>query len=305
MSLIINIFESCIRIMAPYMFGAMGALYSVKSGVTNIAIEGMMLTGAFAGFWGAVVSGSPWIGVLTALIAGAAVGLLLAFLSVTVGTNQVVAGTAINLGALGLTSFLYTLLYGNTSIIMAQKLPNAEIPFLSKIPVLGTALFSNSILTYFCLLLIPVSWWYFKKTSWGLNIRAVGENPSAADSLGVPVVRIRYLSVIVSGAICALGGAYLTLELSSVFTENISSGKGYIALAALILGRREPVGVLLASFLFAFTEAFQIRMQTYQIMEVPVEFLQMLPYIAAVLTLLLPIGKARVPAAIGKPYFKE
>lgn len=300
-----NVIASAIRIMTPYLYGSIGGIFAARSGVINIAIEGMMLIGAFSGVYGAYVSGSAWIGVLFAIAAGAVVGLLLAFMSVHVGTNQVVTGTVINLGAIGLTSFLFTQKFGKIAIVQIEKLAIVPIPYLSSLPVLGKIFFNNSMLTYLAFLLVPITWWFFYKTSLGLNVRAVGENPSAADSLGIRVRVIRYVCPMISGALAAVGGAFISLDLLSVFMENMSAGKGFIALAAMVLGKRHPVGVVFSSFIFGIAEAIQFRIQTYDFIQIPVEFLQMLPYVAAVVALAGFIGKSVPPAAAGKPYFKE
>jgi simple sugar transport system permease protein len=184
---LINIVASSIRIMTPYLYGALGGIYAARSGITNIAIEGMMLIGAFTGVYGAYVSGSPWVGILFAVLSGVLSGALLAFMSVHVGTNQIVTGTVINLGAVGLTSFLFAQTFGQIAIVQIEKLHIMPVPLLSEIPVLGPMFFNNSMLTYMAFLLVPVTWWFFYKTPTGLNVRAVGENPSAADSLGVRV----------------------------------------------------------------------------------------------------------------------
>ena len=301
----INLLSSGIRIMTPYLLGGLGGIFSVRAGINIVCIEGMMLVGSFTGFYGAFVTGSPWIGILFACGSGVLTGLLHAFMSVHVGTNQVVSGTVINLGAAGLTSFLFSLVFGEFTVIQINKLPVLPIPGLSNIPILGEMLFQNSLLMYIAFLMVPLAWWFLYRTPMGLNVRAVGENPAAADSLGIPVYRIRYLCCITAGILASVGGAFITLEMVPVFMDGITSGKGFIAMAAMVLGRRHPFGLVCSCLIFGVAEALQFRMQMYDMINIPIEFLQMLPYVAAVLAMVLAVGKTRPPAAVGKPYFKE
>ncbi|AFY58598.1 putative ABC-type transport system, permease component [Rivularia sp. PCC 7116] len=287
---------SSIRLAVPLAFAALGGMYSERGGILNIALEGMLLTGAFSSAVAAFYTGNPWLGVLAAVVAGGMVGLLHAFLCVSLGVNQLVSGLAINLVAGGLTSFLARLVFDGGS---AQRLAGIEainIPWLASIPVIGI-LFQQDIFVYSLIILIIFSTYFLFHTSPGLSLRAIGEYPQAADTAGISVSKVRYLAVIASGCIASLGGAYLSLVQIKYFAEGMTSGKGFIAIAALIFGRWHPIGTSFASLLFGATEALQLRIQALGV-NVPYQFLIMLPYVVALLALIGLVRKSSPPAAL-------
>jgi len=291
-----------LRLAVPLAFAALGGLYSERSGVLNIALEGMLLTGAFTSAAATFYTGNVWIGVLAALVFGGLVGLLHAFLCVTWRVDQLVSGLAINLVASGLTSFLARLVFHGGS---AQRLPGIEpisIPVLANIPLLG--LLQQDVFVYLLFVLVPLSTYILFYTNPGLTLRSVGEYPKAADTSGISVQRVRYICVIISGCLAGLGGAYLTLVQVKYFAEGMSAGKGFIAIAALIFGKWHPIGTALACLLFAATEALQLRIQALGI-NIPYQFLVMLPYAIAILALVGLAGKSTPPAALGVAYIKE
>lgn len=293
-----------LRLSVPLMFAAIGGLYSERSGVLNIALEGMVLAGAFISAAVTFLTGNPWLGVLSAWVGGSLVGLLHAYLSVTLRVDQLVSGLAINLSVAGLTAFMSRLVFSQE---VTQRLPGIApiaIPGLNQIPVLGKLLFEQDALVYLLLGLIPISTYLLFHTSLGLTLRAVGEYPRAADTAGIRVGWVRYLSVCLSGSLAALGGAYLALVHIKFFTEGMSAGKGFIALAALIFGRWHPVYTALACLLFGATEALQLRIQAFNL-RIPYQFLLMLPYAIALLAMVGLAGKSTAPAALGVPYVKE
>jgi general nucleoside transport system permease protein len=293
-----------LRLTVPLAFAALGGLYSERSGVLNIALEGMLLTGAFSSAVATFYTGNVWIGVIAAIIAGGFVGLTHAFLCVSLYVNQLVSGLAINLVAAGFTSFLARLVFHGSS---TQRLPGIEpiiIPNLVNIPLVGSLLFQQDILVYLLLALLIFTTYLLFKTSFGLTLRAVGEYPKAADTAGVPVQRVRYLAVAISGCLASLGGAYLSLVQVRYFAESMSAGKGFIAIAALIFGKWHPLGSALACFLFGATEALQLRIQALGA-NIPYQFLVMLPYAIALLALLGLAGKSTPPAALGVPYVRD
>jgi simple sugar transport system permease protein len=297
--------SASLRLSVPLAFAALGGMWSERSGVLNIGLEGMLLMGAFvsaaATFY---TGGNVWAGILTALVVGGLVGLLHAFLCVTLQVDQLVSGLAINLSAAGLTAFMSRLVFTSNT---TQKLPGMDtiaIPGLNHIPLLGPLLFEQDPLVYLLLLLIPVSTYILFRTSIGLTLRAVGEYPRAADTAGISVALVRYISVTLSGILAALGGAYLVLVHVKFFTEDISAGKGFIALAALIFGRWHPVSTALACLLFGASEALQLRIQAFNL-NVPYQFLVMLPYAIALLAMVGLAGKSTPPSALGIPYSKE
>lgn len=291
-----------IRLTVPLGFAALGGLYSERSGVLNIALEGMLLTGAFASGAATFYTNNVWVGMVAALIAGGLVGLLHAFLCVSLRVDQLVSGLAINLVAAGLTSFLSRLVFSGT-----QQLPGIMpiiIPGLANIPLIGTILFQQDIFVYLLIFLVVFSTYILYRSSFGLTLRAVGESPKAADTAGVAVQNVRYIAVIISGCLASLGGAYLTLVQVRFFAEGMSAGKGFIAIAALIFGRWHPVGSALACLLFGATEALQLRIQALGA-NIPYQFLVMLPYLIALLALVGLAGKSTPPRALGTPYFPE
>lgn len=292
-----------VRLAVPLAFAALGGLYSERSGVLNIGLEGMLLTGAFASAAATFYSNNVWLGVLAAILAGGMVGLLHALLSVSWRVDQLVSGLAINLVAAGLTSFLARLIFSGG----AQKLPGIEaiaIPGLVNIPIIGSLLFAQNILVYLLIFLVGFTNYLLFYTHPGLTLRAVGEYPRAADTAGVSVLLVRYVSVILSGCLAGLGGAYLSLVQVKFFAEGMSAGKGFIAIAALIFGKWHPIGTALACLLFGATEALQLRIQALGV-NIPYQFLVMLPYAIALLALVGLAGKSSPPSALGLPYLKE
>jgi simple sugar transport system permease protein len=290
------------RLAIPIMLAALGGLFSERSGVLNIGLEGAMLIGAFVGFVAAYLSGSLGLGVLAAVIAGIAFGLILGFYTITLGANQVVVGIAMNLLTIGVTAFFYRLIFGSgTQSPRIDAFPPLDLGPLADIPLIGPLLFRQDILAYIALALIVVAWLVIAKTRFGLNIRAVGEHPEAAETLGVDVFDIRYAAIAISGGLAGLGGAFLSLSATGIFIDNMTAGRGYIALAILILGRRHPFGVLLAALLFGAADALQLRAQLLPT-GVPFQFLLMLPYVLTIIVLAGFVGRGGAPAALGVPF---
>ena len=293
-----------LRLSVPLAFAALGGLWSERSGVLNIALEGMLLTGTFTSAAIAFHTNNVWLGILAAASMGGLVGLLHAYLCVTLRVEQLVSGLAINLSAAGLTAFAARIVFqGGTN----QQLPSLEaiaFPGLKNIPLIGELLFDRDPLFYLLLLLITLSVYLLFHTSLGLAIRAVGEYPLAAETAGISVIGIRYLGVVISGCLCGLGGAYLTLVHVKFFAEGMVAGKGFIALAAVIFGRWHPVGTALACLLFGATEALQLRIQAFNL-NIPYQFLVMLPYTIALLAMVGKKSKSNPPAALGVPYINQ
>jgi ABC-type uncharacterized transport system permease subunit len=298
-----TLLASTIRNSTPLIFAALGGMFSERSGVVNIGLEGLMLISAFAGVVGASLSGSALVGLGFALAAGLIFALIHALMSITFEADQIISGTAINLLALGGTGFLMVQIFGSGGT--SPRVPGFEdvaIPLLSDIPLIGPALFNQSLLVYLMYILIPITWFVVFRTPFGLRLRATGEVPEAVDTAGVSVSRMRYYGVALSGLLAACGGVYLSMGILSAFTEGMTNGRGFIALAALIFGRWNPIGAAGAALLFGFALAV-----TYQVPQeiIPLEFIQMLPYILTIVALAAFGGHAIAPAAIGKPYRKE
>ncbi len=292
-----------IRNATPLVFAALGGMFSERSGVVNIGLEGLMLISAFAGVVGAFLSGSAWVGLLFAVGAGLTFGLVHAVMCVTFEADQIISGTAINLLALGGTGFLMVIVFnqGGTSPDV-EKFSPVAIPLLSQIPVIGQALFDQSLLVYLMYAMVPITFFVLFRTPFGLRLRATGEVPEAVDTAGVSVTRMRYFGVALSGMLAALGGVYLSMGILSSFSEGMTGGRGFIALAALIFGRWHPIGAAGAALLFGFAQALTIRVPPEA---VPNEFIQMIPYVLTIVVLAGFGGRAIAPAAIGKPYRKE
>jgi general nucleoside transport system permease protein len=290
-----------VRLSIPILLAALGGMFSEKSGVLNIGLEGMMLGGCFVAFLTVYVTGNLWLGVLAAVLAGALFGLVLAWFSVSAGANQVVVGIAFNLLMLGVTAFFFRLAF-DAGTTAPRIVPFAVIDFgaLASIPILGPLLFQHDPLTYLTLLLVVLAFIVMHRSTIGLAIKAVGEHPEAGETLGLDVVRIRYLAVMASGALAALGGAFLSTASTGLFLDNMTAGRGYIALAILILGRRHPFGILFAALLFGGAEALQLRAQLLPI-GVPLQFLIMLPYVLTIVVLAGFAGRAGAPNALGRP----
>lgn len=298
---LMDLLGTSLRLAIPIIFAAIGGVIAERSGVFNIALEGCILGGAFGAAVGAYAFGSPVAGLACGILVAALAGLILAGLAVGLAINQLVAGIAINILMLGLTSYLARLILGADATSTLPGFAPLALPGLSAIPYLGPLLFSADVLTYAMYVLVPLSWWVIYRTPWGLALRAIGDYPVAADSAGISVPKVRVLAVVTSCALAGIGGVYIVLAQVHVFTENMSAGKGFIALAALILGRWNPVGAFLACLFFGFCDALQLRLQ-FSTPDVPYQLFSMVPFIASFLALVFFAGKVRPPAAIGTKY---
>ena len=296
--LTLSLVFSTIRLATPLVWAAIGGLYSERSGIINIALEGLMLAGAFTAAAITFYAHSPWIGLGAAMIASALFALLLAVVCIRFKANEVVAGTGINILFLGLPAVLSGALFlssGSTPQIPKEEL----LPELSQVSVISVA----------AVLLVALTHYVLYRTPFGLRLRSAGENPEAADAAGVHVLRIRYMGVILSGVLAGVGGAYLSIGQSSLFTRNMTAGRGFIALAALIFGKWRPLQTMLACLHFGFADALTIQMQGVAKLpsgeDVPVQFIQMIPYVVTIVVLAGFIGQSRAPGALGVPYDKE
>lgn len=300
-----NFGSATIRLGTPILIASMGVVFSSRSGIVNIGVEGTMLIGALAGVTGSYLTGSAVIGGLLATLAGALMGLLFGYLVITVRADQVVIGTAFNLLGLGLTTSFSRVIFGVTSTLpKITGYKTYTIPLLSQIPIIGRVFFSHSTLVYVGFGLVAAVYYVVYKTCPGLSVRAVGEHPRAADCLGINVYRTRYACTVIDGALSGLAGSYLSLGLLNVFTENMVAGRGFIAMAAVIFGKWTPVGAALGAYLFGAGDALQLRLQAMGF-GIPYQFLQIIPYILTVLVLAGFVGRATPPAATGVPYSKE
>ncbi|MBB5747915.1 ABC transporter permease [Micrococcus sp. TA1] len=290
----------------PLIFGSMAGVLSERAGVVNIAIEGQLLAGAFTAAVTGSVTGSVWAGLLAAVVAGALVSALLAVFSIRYLVNQVIVGVVLNVLVAGLTSFLFsTLLSSDSSRFNSPPhFESIRIPVLADIPVIGPILFDQTVLGYGMYLIVAALYVGLFRTRWGLRVRAVGEHPKAADTVGINVLRTRYVNVLLAGAIAGMGGAFFTLVNSSSFSKEMTAGQGFIALAAVIFGRWNPIGAFFAALLFGFATNMQFVLAILGT-PVPSQFMAMLPYLVTILVVAGLVGRSRGPAAAGTPYVKE
>lgn len=309
---VVQLIVESLRLGTPIALGAMAGLWCERSGVVNIGIEGMMLSAAGVGFTAYVVLGDAqgtwllWACVGLAVLTGGLVAALHALVSVSFRVDQIISGVVINLLALGLTSFLRSQVIVPTGINAGQSTSVISLPLLSDIPVVGDQLFTGKPIFFLMFVIVGVSWFVLFKTPWGLRVRSCGENPHAAETLGVDVIRIRYQAVILGGLIAGLGGAWFSMESQGGFQDNMTNGTGFIALAALIFGRWRPWSAFAGAMLFGFTRALGTRLQILDVtigdFSMPSEFWQALPYIVTIVVVAGAVGRAIPPAAVGEPY---
>lgn len=292
------------RMATPILYAAVGEIFSERSGVLNIGLEGVMLIGAFAGYAAAYESGSLLLGLAAAILSGLLSGLIFAFFTVSVKANQIVVGAAYNMIGTGITGLLYRVFYAESGKVLSLKtfLP-IKFPFLSDIPFFGEVLFKHNIMVYATLLLVPLATFVLFKTSFGLSVRSVGEHPKAADTVGINVKRTRYASILIGTTLASIGGAFIVLAYADQFVEGIVTGRGFIALAVVVFGSWTPWGAMGASLLFGIFYALQLRIQAMGNIMIPYQFLQALPYVVTILVL-IGLTKRRVqsPKALGVPY---
>ncbi|WP_458701034.1 ABC transporter permease [Sulfurospirillum sp. 1307] len=316
---ILSILSATIRLSVPLIFAAMAGIFSERSGVVDISLEGKLLAGAFAAASVAAVTHSAWLGLLAAIVVSMLLSLVHGFACITHRGDQVISGVAINIVVAGLTVVLGTAWFhraGQTPTLvnddrfMPIKLPGVDM--LSNVPILGDIyaklISGHNILVYFAFLCVAITYWVLFKTRFGLRLRAVGENPKAVDTAGISVAFLRYRAVLIGGILTGIGGTYISIAQNASFIQNMSAGKGYIALAAMIFGKWKPIPAMLSCFLFGFLEALSMRLQGISIPfigQVPVQLIQAAPYILTVILLAGFIGRAVAPKADGVPYVKE
>ena len=287
------LFWSTIRLSTPLILAALGGMLSERSGVINIALEGLMLAGAFTAAAVTYATRSPWVGLLAAMASGLAIASIHAAATIRYRADQVVTGTAINILMVGIPGFLSGALFLSSG--STPQIPKAQLIPWTPVVLAFAA--------------VPITWYLLYRTPFGLRLRSVGENPEAADAAGIDVAKLRYSGVLLSGILAAIGGAYLSIGQSSLFTRNMTSGRGFIALAALIFGKWRPVQTMLACLFFGMTEAVTIQMQGVVKLpsgeDIPVQFIQIVPYVLTIVVLAGFIGHSRPPRALGRPYEKE
>ncbi len=299
LSVLVGIAHSGIRLATPYLFAALGETFAQRSGVLNLGVDGIMLMGAFSAFYVVFNTGNLWLGMGAALLVGALFGLLMAVVSVTMQAEQGISGIGLHLFGLGLSSLLFKMTIG--SVASVSGFSEWPVPLLSDIPILGNIFFEHSAPTYLAFLMAPVSAFVLNRTTLGLKVRAVGHNPEAADSLGVSVARVRYVTVIFGGAMAGIAGASLSIGLTNVFQENMTNGIGFIAVALVYFGGWRPWGVLGGALLFSTVSALQLWVQVLGL-PIPSDLAVMMPYVLTIVALAVAVRQIRQPAALTKPF---
>jgi general nucleoside transport system permease protein len=301
-TVLVGILASGIRLATPYLFAAIGETFAQRSGVLNLGVEGQMLLGAFAAFYVALTTGNLGLAVLVAMLVGAIMGLAMAFVTVNLHAQQGISGIGFYLFGLGMSDLLFQKMLGTVETV--RGFPKIQIPVLSDIPGLGQIFFSQNLMVYAAYLLVPIAWFVLNKTTLGLKIRSVGENPEAADSLGVSVAGIRYFTIVLGGTLSGVAGASLSIALLNVFQQNMTSGLGFIAVALVYFGGWRPWGVLAGALLFSMVNSLQLWIQVLGI-PIPSDIAVMMPYILTILVLVASVSRVRGPSALTKPFERE
>lgn len=294
-----SVFAAMIRLATPYLFASIGEMFGQRSGVLNLGVDGIMLMGAFFSFYAVLTTGSLVLGVVVALIVGAVLGLAMAFISVTLKAEQGISGIGLYLFGLGMSELLFQKWVGTPQAV--SGFPRLHIPILSELPVIGDIFFNHNLLVYVAFALVPISAYVLNRTPFGLAIRAVGQNPQAADAMGINVNRVRYATVIIGGVLASMAGASLSIALLNVFQQNITGGLGFIAVALVYFGRWKPYGILVGALLFSFVNALQLQVSAVGI-EIPTEFAVMAPYVITIIALVFASRQIEKPDALTKPF---
>lgn len=301
-TVLVGILASGIRLATPYLYAAIGETFGQRSGVLNLGVEGQMLLGAFAAFYLTFTTGNLLLGVLGAMLVGGLMGLAMAFVTVNLKAEQGISGIGFYLFGLGLSDLLFQRLLGTVETVSGFS--RIHIPYLSDIPLLGEIFFNHNLLVYLAFALVPIAWLVLNKTTLGLKIRAVGEHPEAADSVGVSVARVRYFTIILGGILSGVAGASLSIALLNVFQQNMTSGLGFIAVALVYFGGWRPWGVLGGALLFSMVNSLQLWIQVLGI-PVPSDIAVMMPYVLTILALILAVSRVRAPSALTKPFGRD
>ena len=299
MGVVTGILNTMVGLATPFLYAALGETITQSAGVVNLGVDGIMLLSAFAAFAVTLGTGSLWLGLLAAAVVGLAMGLLMSFVSVTLKAEQGVSGIGLYMFGLGMSSLLFKVGIGTVKTVAG--FPPVKIPVLGDIPLLGPVLFHNSILVYGGFLLVPAVWWLLTRTTLGLKIKSVGQNPAAADSVGIGVDRIRYLSVCMGAVLAGIAGASLSISLLNLFQDNLTAGQGFIAVALVYFGGWSPLGVLGGALLFSVVNSLQLWMQVLGV-KISSSVAVMLPYLLTIAALTVTVNRMRQPAALNKPF---
>lgn len=296
-----GILRTMVALSTPFLYAALGETFSQLSGVVNLGVDGIMLLAGFFAFYAVYLTGNIWLGLLLAMLVGLIMGLMMSFVSVSLKAQQGISGIGLQMFGLGMSSLLFKVLVGTVKSVTGFR--PVAIPLLSRIPFIGPILFNNNVLVYGAFLLVPLSWWLLERTTLGLKIKAVGQNPAAADSVGISVNKIRYLSVCIGAVLAGVAGASLSISIANLFQDNLTSGQGFIAVALVYFGGWTPWGVLGGALLFSLANSAQLWLQVLGI-NVPASLAVMLPYILTIVVLTVAVNRGKQPAALNKQFFR-
>lgn len=299
LAVVTGILNTMMGLATPFLYAALGETFAQTAGVVNLGVDGIMLLSAYAAFYIALISGNLWLGMLSAVMVGLLMGLLMSFVSVTLKAEQGVSGIGLYMFGLGMSSLLFKITIGTVKTIVGFQ--PIKIPLLGDIPFLGPVFFDDSLPVYGAFLLVPVAWWILEKTTLGLKIKSVGQNPAAADSVGISVNGIRYFSVCLGAVLAGVAGASLSISQLNLFQDNLTAGQGFIAVALVYFGGWSPWGVLAGSLLFSVVNSFQLWMQVLGV-KIPSNVAVMLPYLLTIAALAVTVKRVRQPAALNKPF---
>lgn len=301
LGVVTGILQTMLSLATPFLFASLGETFSQLSGVVNLGVDGIMLLSAFFAFYVVYLTGNAWLGLLVAMLVGLIMGLMMSLVSVTLKAEQGISGIGLQMFGLGMSSLLFKVLVG--TVITVSGFRPIRIPILADIPFFGPILFNNNALVYIAFALVPVSWWLLEKTTLGLKIKAVGQNPAAADSVGINVDRIRYFSVCLGSVLAGMAGASLSISITNLFQDNLTSGQGFIAVALVYFGGWSPIGVLGGALLFSFANSAQLWLQVLGF-NIPPSLAVMLPYILTIVVLTISVNRGKQPAALNKQFFR-
>jgi simple sugar transport system permease protein len=293
--------HTMIGLSTPFLYAALGETFSQLSGVVNLGVDGIMLLAGFFAFYVVFVTGNIWLGLLAAVLVGLVMGLMMSLVSVTLKAQQGISGIGLQMFGLGMSSLLFKVLVGTVKTVSGFR--PVKIPLLGDIPLLGPILFNNNVLVYGGFLLVPLAWFVLEKTTLGLKIKAVGQNPAAADSVGINVNRIRYFSVCLGAVLAGIAGASLSISIANLFQDNLTAGQGFIAVALVYFGGWSPVGVLGGALLFSLANSVQLWLQVLGV-DLPASLAVMLPYILTIVVLTVSVNRGKQPAALNKQFFR-
>lgn len=298
------LYAAAIRLALPIFFAALGEIFAERAGLVNVGLEGMMLMAAFGGVLGSDLTGSAWIGLAIGLLLGLVIAAIQSFVAVNLGGDQIVSGIALNIAVLGLTAYLSRTIWEGGNVPKVEGFRSLELPVLSDLPILGPILFKQSIFVYIAAIAVFIAWWSLTRTAWGLRLRACGEDPRASDSLGIGVLSMRWQAMLICGLLAGLGGAFLSLGQLFTFSDGMTGGRGFIALAVVIIAGWSPVRAIWAAIVFSVFEALALRIQSTNI-DLPSELMLALPYIVTLIVYAIVVGRTTMPAALGRSYIRQ